>query len=161
MTSTPTESEERMAKVRAELADAERAEMGKAIAILGPGKTAYASHVQKDRTGKEPDRVVYCCRDDSHTGWQPTPPDNNERIEGGLFRWVTYFNFIGAPGKTYRPKTAQELAQGRERREEKKIEKLAEDMPLFAEEVRDGTLQIKNKNRLLRERREALKAVVK
>jgi hypothetical protein len=37
--------------------------------------------------------------------------------------------------ETYRPKTAVQLAAARERREDKKVERAAEAMPLFAEQI--------------------------
>jgi hypothetical protein len=151
---TPTENEVRMAAVRTELADQEREQLGAAIRACGPYKTAYAKHVQKDLLGLFPDREFYCCRDDSHAGWYPMPPDEDEKIEGGIFRWATYFCFIGKPGKTYRPKTAEQLAQARVQRQEKEVEKMAEEMPLFADAVRAGEMPVKTKNRLNWERRQ-------
>ena len=43
--------------------------------------------------------------------------------------------------ETYSPRSAESLAASREKREERKLEKLAESHPLFADEIRSGELQ--------------------
>ena len=55
--------------------------------------------------------------------------------------------------------TAEQLAQARARREQKHVDKLAEDMPLFENEVRAGTFATETKNKLNRERRDREAAI--
>lgn len=158
----PTDNERRMAEIRHEIAANKEDQMAIAMAILGEAKR-YARWVLKDADGLLPDRVYYCADLGDGKGWQPASPNDQERRTTGepvltasgekhfLFRWRTYFDFIGAADKTYSPKTAEQLADMRVKREARAKEKLAEDMPLFADQIMtDSVKLVKSKNQLRR-----------
>lgn len=149
----PTEHDIQAAAMRADIAKKERADLDEAIVICGQGKKAYAKHVLHDRTGVEPDRVYYCSQADDGTGWMPKPNHKNERLPNGHFRYELHFCYIGAPSKLYKPKTAEQLAAARVKREQKRVDALAADMPLFAPEVRSGQIVVKTKNQIRNEER--------
>jgi hypothetical protein len=117
---------------RRRIADEGVAEIAKAIDACGPGATAYGMHVITDRTGELPDRVIYCCRRPTHTGWQPSVqfPGWDERIEtpgsGFEVKGVTYYPFrfkfaFGALNE-YRPQTPEQMKRAAEARQAKRDE---------------------------------------
>jgi hypothetical protein len=73
-----------------------RAELERAAAACGPGKRAYGRWRVIDRMGREPDRVISCCREEGRPGWHPDGdaacPD--EKLPDGGFRYTLCFTSL-------------------------------------------------------------------
>lgn len=123
---------------RKRLADEGRAHIEAAIAACGPGATAYAMRVIKDRTKALPDRVVYCCLRPEYTGWQPDGrfPGHDERVgpehdPGFEVKGVHYrlfrFSFSFQALTDYKPQTPDQMKAAASRRRDAAIAKLEAD----------------------------------
>lgn len=145
----PTQFERESAEMRANLAAKGEAERRQAIAACGPGAAAYGIWIAKDRSGREPDRLVYCCQRSGQRGWQPSSdfPGSNDRWEehegydfNGQnvkpFRWSSGLKVLNE----YRPQTAEQLAAARERRELKEAEAAAAEAARLAAMPKQLTL---------------------
>lgn len=139
-----------LARIRREIADKGQADLQKAIAACGPGHTAYAFWYIVDNAGFVTEEIsIPCCRPKSGGGWQPKPPTRFTyersplkyftRTDGGFMncamRWTVGIQVLD----NYNPKSAEQLAEGRARRQQRKLEKTANDMPLFETEILNGT----------------------
>lgn len=131
----PTAHEKNIANIRRGVAIEQRDRLKIARTVCGRAKR-YARWVLIDRLALLPDRVFYCADHGDGKGWIPPCPSDRTRTDGNLFRWKHCFDFIGVEGRAYKPKNAKQLATARAGRENKALEKLAADMPLFAEDIR-------------------------
>lgn len=132
--------------LRTRVADEARAELAAAIAACGPGAVGYCRWTLHDKLGIEPPRYFYGCRRPEHVGWQPRPPDSDERVtaegvtfvtESGIrypcspltiggvthypYRWSLSFQAITA----YNPQTPDQMKAAAERRRAAAIAKRA------------------------------------
>ncbi|QDU03115.1 hypothetical protein V6x_28270 [Gimesia chilikensis] len=130
---TPTQFEIESARAREELAAEERRGLDLAIAECGPGAKRYACWVIRDKTERIPEQRIYCCQRDGVTGWQPGHATSNERLTetdhpGYEINGERLFPFRFSIGlhtlNLYKPKSAEQLAEAREKRVSKKREKL-------------------------------------
>lgn len=128
--------------VRKQVADEAARELAAAIEACGPDAEAYCRWTQHDKLGIEPPRYFYGCRRDDGRGWQPEPPENNERVMqdvvtfvtasgikyeshsltiNGLtlypYRWSTYFQAL----TEYKPRTPEQMKAAAEQRRAKAI----------------------------------------
>lgn len=125
----PTEEDRKRAAMRASLAKQENERLAIARTICGKAKR-YALWRLIDNLGKLPDRVIYCADYGDDKGWTPACPNDTERQPGSnLYRWRHCFNFVAASGRTYKPKSAEQLADAREKRAERKPKQLDLSMP--------------------------------
>lgn len=129
----PTEQDIQGAKLRAEIADQENREYNQAVEVCGPGANRYACWVIRDKTGRLPEQRIFCCQRDGITGWQPQHETSDERLTeadhpGFEINGEKLFPFRFSYGlhtlNIYKPHTAEQLAEAREKRVAKKREKL-------------------------------------
>lgn len=111
----------------------------------------YASWIWHDKTGQEPDKVFYTCRDEGTT-WSPTSeecrPDNwNERIPGSgfevkgvryeLFRWQSGFSYCHQYEHTPQHLLDERAVRRRERKLQAAIEAERRHLGLFASQLEE------------------------
>jgi hypothetical protein len=77
---------------------------------------------------------------------EPHPTQTLELLHGQVVpapRWTLCWSAL----ELYNPKSAEELAEARVRREERAVEKQAEANPLFAEQIKAGEYRVEKKPR--------------
>lgn len=133
----PTQFEIESARAREELAAEEQRGLDLAVAECGPGAKRYACWVIRDKTGRIPEQRIYCCQRDGVTGWQPGHATSDERLTeadhpGYEINGERLFPFRFSYGlhtlNSYKPKSAEQLAEAREKRVSKKREKLKKQL---------------------------------
>lgn len=123
-----TELDRENAARRQEIADRTRAAIEEAVAACGPGAHAYGVWSLTDRASGEKHRLYCCLRDGG--GWEPQPQYaaeerlTAEQHPGYEFNGERVFPFRYEVGfhalSEYRPKSAEQLADARDRRIAKK-----------------------------------------
>jgi hypothetical protein len=116
---------------RRRIADEGLAELAKAVAVCGPGATAYAAWIITDKLGLLPEQRVYCCRRPGQAGWLPSHEaagGTDERIDDAERSFVVKgetfkpFRFkIGFQSlDEYRPQTPEQMKRAADARDVKR-----------------------------------------
>lgn len=143
---TPTAEEQERAASRQAIADQEQRRLADAVLACGPDATAYGCWILVDKlTGARVEH--FCCQRPTHRGWQPQPDAGNERLTpeqhpgfeiGGKTYYPLRFETHWQAIMDYRPQTAQQLADARARRAQRKLEALRrEQKELLFPEIHD------------------------
>lgn len=122
---------------RMNIANAMSEQFRAAVDACGPGAIAYGVWVIRDKLQILPDELVYCCRRHEFTGWQPEPPNRDERLSEEThpgfesngkrffpFRFTHSFQAL----EEYRPVQPEKLAERRAKRQLRIVERTIEDL---------------------------------